>query len=200
MRVNKALITTLSMVCSALAGAAVTHFYWRARHADELEEVRSELHDYYKQQIAEKTELATQELHEALEAEKAEKDRAIKKGIAEFTDRMLLSDEVTSEDFRQQIQNLKIYQIRPEEFGQLEGYGKWKYSYFPKEDRYVDTVYGTAVDDKELNNSFGAFNPIEHFGEFEEGTVFIRNEDLQMDIAVYEIEGPSGLDDSDKED
>jgi hypothetical protein len=200
MRVSKALAPALSAVFGALVGAAVTHFYWRARHADELEEVRSDLHEYYKQQIAKETELATSELHKALEAEKAEKDRAIKKGIAEFTDRMLLSDDVTSDDFRKQIQNLKIYTIRPEEFGQLEGFGKWKYSYFPKEDRYVDTVYGTAVDDKELNSSFGTFNPLEHFGEFEDDTVFIRNEDLRMDIAVYCVDGPSGLDDSSEED
>ncbi|GHV47413.1 hypothetical protein FACS189499_04900 [Clostridia bacterium] len=73
----------------------------------------------------------------------------------------------------------KPYVIPPEEFGEIEGYEKIGISY------YADQVLADENDEliEDVENVVG-FESLSHFGEFEDDSVFVRNNRLKCD---YEI-------------
>lgn len=68
--------------------------------------------------------------------------------------------------------------ISPDEFGEIEEYTKVSLFYF--EDGTLADEYGEVVDDVEEIVGDG----LEHFGEYEEDSVFMRNDAKRCD---YEI-------------
>lgn len=70
------------------------------------------------------------------------------------------------------------YVISPDEFGEIEEYTKISLTYFA--DGILADEYGDAVDDIEEIVGDG----LEHFGEYEEDSVFVRNDPKRCD---YEI-------------
>lgn len=72
----------------------------------------------------------------------------------------------------------ETYVISPDEFGEIEEYTKVSLFYF--EDGTLADEYGEVVDDVEEIVGDG----LEHFGEYEEDSVFMRNDAKRCD---YEI-------------
>lgn len=74
---------------------------------------------------------------------------------------------------------MKPYIISPEEFGEFEDYERISLSY------YADQVLADEDDEKveDVDNVIG-LESLTHFGEFEDDSVFIRNDRLRCD---YEI-------------
>lgn len=75
--------------------------------------------------------------------------------------------------------NDKPYVISPEEFGELAGYGKISLTY------YADGIL-TDENDEEVDDvdEIVGTESLEHFGEYEDDSVFVRNDRLKCD---YEI-------------
>ena len=74
---------------------------------------------------------------------------------------------------------IKPYVISPEEFGEFEDYERISLSY------YADQVLADEDDEKvdDADNVVG-LESLTHFGEFEDDSVFVRNDRLKCD---YEI-------------
>ena len=74
---------------------------------------------------------------------------------------------------------VKPYVISPEEFGEFEDYERISLSY------YADQVLADEDDEKvdDVDNVVG-LESLTHFGEFEDDSVFVRNDRLKCD---YEI-------------
>ena len=77
------------------------------------------------------------------------------------------------------IVNDKPYVISPEEFGELEGYERISLTY------YADGIL-TDENDEEVDDidEIVGTGSLKHFGEYEEDSVFVRNDRLKCD---YEI-------------
>lgn len=79
----------------------------------------------------------------------------------------------------QETMEMKPYVISPEEFGEFEDYERISLSY------YSDQVLADENDEKveDVDNVVG-LDSLTHFGEFEDDSVFVRNDRLKCD---YEI-------------
>ena len=79
----------------------------------------------------------------------------------------------------QETMEMKPYVISPEEFGEFEDYERISLSY------YADQVLADEDDEKvdDVDNVVG-LESLTHFGEFEDDSVFVRNDRLKCD---YEI-------------
>ena len=71
------------------------------------------------------------------------------------------------------------YVITPEEFGELDGYSTISLTY------YADNVLADDIDElvEDVNETVG-LDSLTHFGEYEDDSVFVRNDRLRAD---YEI-------------
>ena len=74
---------------------------------------------------------------------------------------------------------MKPYVISPEEFGEFEDYERISLSY------YADQILADEDDEKveDVDNVVG-LESLAHFGEYEDDSVFVRNDRLKCD---YEI-------------
>ena len=74
---------------------------------------------------------------------------------------------------------VKPYVISPDEFGEFEDYERISLSY------YADQILADEDDEKveDVDNVVG-LESLTHFGEFEDDSVFVRNDRLKCD---YEI-------------
>lgn len=91
-------------------------------------------------------------------------------------------EEVEAEDIPEEAENPnEYYVIDPNEFGEFEDYGRIFLTY------YADYVLADSddeiLDDEDIKNSIGE-DFAEHFGEYEDDSVHIRNDRLKCD---YEI-------------
>ena len=79
----------------------------------------------------------------------------------------------------QEAMEMKPYVISPEEFGEFEDYERISLSY------YADQILADEDDEKveDVDNVVG-LESLAHFGEFEDDSVFVRNDRLKCD---YEI-------------
>ena len=79
----------------------------------------------------------------------------------------------------QEAMEMKPYVISPEEFGEFEDYERISLSY------YADQILADEDDEKveDVDNVVG-LESLTHFGEFEDDSVFVRNDKLKCD---YEI-------------
>lgn len=79
----------------------------------------------------------------------------------------------------QETMEIKPYVISPEEFGEFEDYERISLSY------YADQILADEDDEKveDVDNVVG-LESLTHFGEFEDDSVFVRNDRLKCD---YEI-------------
>lgn len=148
--------------------------YWKNRNEQELEEVRTNLHAYYKERERVKTEKVANETREACE---------IEFGAAPKVD--------IPKEAPKPIQEDKIYIIKPEEYGDDPTWAKYSYIYDPDTDRYLNATYQVEVEYEEILDMIGKGIP-EHFGEIEDDAVYVRNEDIKADIAVYLKDGERG--------
>lgn len=156
------------IAASALCGAAswfITNVYWKRRNQQEVEAVREGLKEFYEERAAKK-ELSHQ------------------KTVARTEERAAKTEPVKIPEPVQE-QDESIYIIKPEEYGDNDGWDKLSYLYFPDSDKYVNATYDAPVDDEEIANTLKGLNVATHFGEFEDDAVYVRNEDLKLDVAVY---------------
>lgn len=73
------------------------------------------------------------------------------------------------------------YVISPNEFGEIEDYNKITLTFYA--DKIVADENNEMMDDTEIRQSIG-FESLGHFGEYEDDSVFVRNDRLKTD---YEI-------------
>lgn len=75
------------------------------------------------------------------------------------------------------------YVIPPEEFGELDGYETISLTYYA--DDYLTDDMDELVDDVE---DVVGYDSLEHFGEYEDDSVFVRNDAKRCDYEILRVE------------
>lgn len=183
---KKALGYLLAAAGGALIGGLATKFYFEKRYRIELKDQEGRLWDRYKEKVAEKTEEAVAQANEALEVMKNELQELQKKTADEEKLRKLgVVDAFKMTAKEREIQLAKAFVIRPDEYGTRKDYARFRYVFYPEQDEYYNSDYQTPVEEEELKDILGDVHPEDHFGQFDDDVVYVRNEDLKVDVAVY---------------
>jgi len=172
-----------------VAGALVMRLRMERKHREELKTVREDLYTQYKSKLAEKTEEATKDVLAAYEEAKTELCalRTKKKDEELFAQmKAVIGHDPTP--LEMQVQSANAYIIRPDEFGDNVGYSRARYIFFPDQEEYLNADTQILADPEELKNIFEDVRPDEHFGQFDDDVVYVRNDALKMDIVIYREE------------
>lgn len=178
----RGLKVAVAFVGGAVTGGLVSYIYVTNRHKGELDEVRTELSSYYKDKVIKETELASSEAYEELDRVKTELNQMKEK----------VTQAMTNTVKKQTLQDAPAYIIRPDEFGMRPDYDKFYYTFCADDGKfYIDASMDTPAEAIEIDDMFQTLHPEHHFGEFEDDAVYVRNDDLKTDIAVYLADGPA---------
>ena len=79
------------------------------------------------------------------------------------------------------------YVISPEEFDDNDEYETESLRYY--EDHVLTDMYDNIIDD--IEGTVGE-ESLTHFGEFEDDSVFVRNDDKKIDYEILLVEGKYG--------
>lgn len=169
-------------VAGAAIGSAATWYYAKKKYEqiaqEEIDSVKAVFsHKQSDEDLREDAETEQDDVR--LAAEKAKEKPSVaeyakklsKEGYTNYSNSETLTDE--------QPKFKPPYVIPPEEFGERDDYDKISLSY------YADHIL-TDDNDEILEDVEGAigFESLNHFGEYEDDSVFVRNERLKVD---YEI-------------
>ena len=205
-----------SFLGGAVITSIAAHFYWKKKNLKEVDQVRVELKEWYKERLEKDTAEEIAKAKDAVEEERKNREAIVKDKVEKKLDEMLRDTPPEEESVlskrEQRIRELKKqheaakrmeekrneasrrvqketrYIIRPDEYGERPDYGRYSYTYYEGNERYVNSDFNVPVEEEEILDMIGPDIP-EHFGEFEDDAVYVRNEDLKTDIAVYLAEG-----------
>lgn len=174
--------------CSGLVLGGLSVWRYKDKQKEqEIEEVRNELKSYFEDKLAEETEAYANECRERYEGKIVE----MQAELTAAKDSSLLqsvnssSNDSSLTETERMARDSKIYIIRPDEYGTAPDYARFRYIYYPDEDRYENSIVGIEVEPEEVFDLFGHTHPMDHFGEFDDSAVFLRNENIMADIAIY---------------
>lgn len=162
----------LSFVAGAAIGSLVTFIFVKTKY----ERIAQEEIDSVKE-VYSKTKERTQELREELRDDKTdfvdkpeyidEKEVGAYNGIIEHSGYSKYSD--------------RPYTLRPEEFGDLDEYELISLTHYS--DGVLTDDNDDKMEDDEIDDTVGA-DYAEHFGEYEDDSVFVRNDRLKCDFEI----------------
>lgn len=169
-------------VLGAAVGSVVTWQYTRKKYEQiAQEEIDSVKEIFSRRESATDVEIISPEPQTAKMGKPEEKpditEYAARLERDGYTNYSNVSAEQKKEE--QETMEIKPYVISPEEFGEFEDYERISLSY------YADQVLADEDDEKvdDVDNVVG-LESLTHFGEFEDDSVFVRNDRLKCD---YEI-------------
>lgn len=165
----------LAFVLGAALGSAASWRYFKTKYEQiAQEEIDSVKEYYYKKNNDKKPE-------EAVETEEQEEEES-EPDYIEYTS--MLKNENYHTDYSEIKKTTGIpgelpYVISPEEFGEMDGYSRISLTY------YADQVVADDADHilEDVEGTIG-FDSLTHFGEYEDDSVFVRNDRRRCD---YEI-------------
>ena len=169
-------------VLGAAVGSVVTWQYTRKKYEQiAQEEIDSVKEIFSKRESAADVEITDPEPHTAKIGKPEEKpditEYAARLERDGYTNYSNVGAEQKKEE--QETMEIKPYVISPDEFGEFEDYERISLSY------YADQILADEDDEKveDVDNVVG-LESLTHFGEFEDDSVFVRNDRLKCD---YEI-------------
>ena len=184
---NCKLSDVLKVAVGAVIGYAVTWKFVENKYKRIAQEEIDSIKEYYRVKAAKEksdADVSMEEKREYLESE-SEKCEEIREGVLmggtidipvpqEYAD---LASKYTSKEV--DAMEDRPYVISPEEYGELDGYESISLNY------YADGVVADDFDNivENVNYVIGE-DSLDHFGEYEEDCVFVRNDSLRCD---YEI-------------
>lgn len=172
-------IFLMAFILGAASGATATWCCVKKKY-EELaqEEIDSVKEVFARREQTNNTEKAAKNIAESVKAEHANQKQSIKEcaailrreGYTRYSDA-----DVSSEDTKMS----KPYVITPEQFGDNDDYDRISLTY------YADQVLADENDEiiEDVEETIG-FESLTHFGEYEDDSVFVRNDDKKCD---YEI-------------
>lgn len=180
MTTNNTLSKVLMFTAGAVIGSVVTWKLVKTKYEQLAQKDIEEVRAYYDEKYNEKSK--TEETEEELEEpdERAEYEDFVQNtGYANHSDER----EYEYENEEEGDDMAKPYVIPPEEFDE-NGYETMSLRYYSN-GVLVDEA-GEVVDD--LDGTVGA-DFATHFGEYEDDSVFVRNDDMKVDFEILRDEG-----------
>ena len=166
-----------------ITGAVITYFTMKNKCEEyiqkEIKEVKDELHNRHND--VENEIIDVEETEEVKDTEDAENHQEYNDIINEYAP----SNEVEINEIEREDDPRFAHIVTPEDFGSIEGYD-YDSLYWHPNNVVTNNTDTESIHPDELYNLVGmSWSEIEsHFGEYEDDTVFVRNNDLKCD---YEI-------------
>ena len=171
------LISVGFFIAGAAVGSIATWRFLKTKY----EEIAQEEIDSVKQTYAKREEkrqfVKYKKLSETTGDMTYEKDEVVRKEAVKEVNRIIEDNNYTSEI--NEVTRDQHYIIRPDEFGEYDDYDTISLTYYA--DHILTDEDDEIVEDIEDKIGFDALN---HFGEYEEDSVFVRNDRIKCD---YEI-------------
>ena len=168
------LINALIFAAGAGIGSVVTWKIVKTKYEKIANEEIASVKEYYAQREAEKEEACYEGDEIPISEVKPDPEEVVKKEYKELIEQNEYSNEEI-EDV-----GTKPYVISPDEFGELDDYTIVSLNYYQKDNVLADD-YNQII--KNVDELVGK-RSLQRFGEYEEDSVFVRNEMLKTD---YEI-------------
>lgn len=173
----------IAFAAGAAVGAAGAWYYLKDKYARIADEEIASVKEAYaneRKKLAEEATVSDKNKNVAAPAKNIDKG-----GIAEYAKRLQdagYTDYSGIAAGRQEPKPSDVpYVISPDEFGEFEDYTKVSLSYY--EDGVLADECGEEVDDVEEIVGDG----LEHFGEYEEDSVFVRNDAKRCDYEILKV-------------
>ena len=187
---NEKLTNLLIFAAGAIVGSAVTWALLKTKYEqmanDDIEEVR---------------ELYLKKLNDLDKSEEGEPNpeqekKAVNTKAMEYADKLNSLGYVKEEKKEGDVDSVKDdmpYVISPEEFGELDGYETNSLTLYA--DNVLTDDAGIVIDN--VDEVVGT-DSLNHFGEYEDDSVFVRNDDLKTDFEIL-LDEASYYDEEDNE-
>lgn len=180
---NKSIIGVVSFIFGAAVGSFITQELVKKKYERIAQEEIESVKELYKakentsgirQGIIEGTNNPNKELKEKIQHIS---DKIMRDYKRVLKDQKYSND--TENDNSERSTSVEAYVISPEEFGEVENYDKVSFTY------YADGVLADEYDEVVENvDEIVGEESLTHFGEYEDDSVFVRNDKLKCD---YEI-------------
>lgn len=173
------LISVGFFIAGAAVGSIATWQFLKTKY----EEIAQEEIDSVKQTYAKREEkrqfVKYKKLSETTGDMTYEKDEVVRKEAVKEVNRIIEDNNYTSEI--NEVTRDQHYIIRPDEFGEYDDYDTISLTYYA--DHILTDEDDEIVEDEDIEDKIG-FDALSHFGEYEEDSVFVRNDRIKCD---YEI-------------
>ena len=177
---NKTATAFISFVLGAAAGFAVTWYLLKDKYAAIANEEIQEVRDYYKSKYEPET-IQSDSPQTKTKEIKASIDKLVMNKISEQHDYTAYSksNDKKNESETKNDDSEKPYIITPEEFDTIEDYELCELTFF--KDQIIADNDLEIVED--LDDVIG-FESLNHFGEYADDAIYVRNDKRQCDYEV----------------
>lgn len=188
----------LIFVVGAALGSALTWKLLETKYAKLAQEEIDEVREVYRAKMSETEPDKEPSMHEQLmEAAKAF-DEGLKKGTeSEPTENKVYKEMVKalkynagsredSDEGGDKVVN-RPYVISPDQFGEFSDYETLSLTYYA--DGVIENEYGEILEGDVVEELIG-MDSLNHFGEYEDDSVFVRNDELQADYEILMDNNP----------
>lgn len=190
---NKTIAMTAAFLLGAAAGAAGSWYILRERYAQIAQEEIDSVKESFGKMYGNNDNLAedTEDDPDEEEPEKVTRaNQMMQKQTEDLIEKLDYTSYSTKPNISEVVRNVteaekktpkdRPYVISPEEFGELEDYEQISLKF------YSDQIITTDDDDEILEDvdDVIGFDSLNHFGEYEDDSVYVRNDRLKCD---YEI-------------
>lgn len=187
----------LIFAAGAAIGSFATYKVLKRKYEEQMNTEIDSIREMYGRHFKEKEETAQEETHEE---EVPEKEPAPSlHEIKEYLDKArtyLGTPEPKKEEVYTIVNKKEPYIIEPGEFGEEDGYNAISLTYYA--DGIITDEWDNVIEDPD---SMIGPDALDHFGEYEDDSVFVRNEDLKSDFEILaDVRRWADIPDKDKHD
>lgn len=178
---NRSVLTA----CLSFIGGVGFGAFAMYQHMKEIRRAeQKEIEDYYHDQVA-----ATMDHLREVQKDCDNTVSEYKKQIASLSSKLEIKN--INSELQEQLNASDIYEIDETEYGGEPKYARYQYRYYPDDECYVNSSYDIPIDDEEIADMLGPVDPAKIFeaSDFEKEAVYVRNDPLECDIAIFLAEG-----------
>lgn len=179
---NKGFIFTFAFAIGAAAGSVVTWKFVQNKYEQLAREEIEEVREYYASKDKDKNKQDSEEKTDADEEGLTEEEDDVPFTMSERVEYSSIASKYSTNENEggdQPMSRREPYVISPAEFGEDDNYEGLTLIYY--NDGILADHDGNCIEDIESCIGYEALN---HFGEYEEDSVYVRNDDTMMEYEV----------------
>ena len=164
----------LALAVGAIIGSAATWYYLKTKYENYIQEEIESLREYYGEKHKDETPKE--------EVKREEQAVEQKKSMMEYAEELVKNRYTPQQEFAQALEDERITfprVITPEEFTEYDDYYVASLTYFQADNILCDDE-GRIL---EIDETIGV-ESLDHFGEYEDDCVHVRNNELRTDYEV----------------
>lgn len=183
---NRKLTNIIIFAAGAVIGSLATWKLVKTKYEMIADQEIESMREYYRGKLIEEKSSSINKVEESLKAVKETAEKAsvdykeYMKQAGKYTSQQLIKPDSRLEEEDEEEEMTKPYIITPEEFADSE-YSTETLTYYA--DGVIEDDYGETWDYEDICNTIGE-DFADHFGEYEDDSVYVRNEYKEID---YEI-------------